>query len=598
MKNSHKKLLITTAVTFAALELIAHKKKPSSVYADEPSEKNPMEGKKVVFVSDENEPENADGARGHLKSVAPSKHSSSFYEKYAKHAADKALSFAGLVVLSPVMAAISLAIKIEDPGPVLFTQKRVGKDKQFFKLHKFRSMKMNTPHDIPTHMLENPDQYITKVGAFLRKHSLDELPQIWDIFLGNMSVVGPRPALYNQDVLVSERDKYDANDVTPGLTGLAQINGRDELSIPDKARLDGKYTKALNAGGLKAFQMDIQCFLGSLGVFAEDDSVVEGKAENDNEHFGCDAIFSVNKSSHKKILIIGAHSYIGTAFAEYVRVHYPSNFTVDSVPARTDETGRSDFDRLSDEALSSYDIVYHLAGIAHSDTGDADENTRKNYYRVNTDLAVHVAERCKAAGIKTFIFMSSMIVYGDKTSVITKDTIPSPANFYGDSKWQADKQIRSMADDDFKVYVLRPPMIYGKGSKGNYPKLASLAKRLPIFPDIKNCRSMLYIGNLCEFLCQLMISDVTADANAMVFMPQNRDYVRTSRMVREIAITSGKHPTLVSGFDPLIKLLPGKLRTLANKAFGSFFYDHSLSEYNGLDYQKYDLRESIILTEG
>ncbi len=139
-----------------------------------------------------------------------------------------------------------------------------------FKLHKFRSMKMSTPHDKPTHMLENPEQYITRSGKFIRAHSLDELPQIWDIFIGNMSVIGPRPALWNQDWLTSERDKWGANDIKPGLTGWAQINGRDELEIPVKAKLDGEYTKKLSFG------MDVKCFLGSLHVFGKDDSVVEG----------------------------------------------------------------------------------------------------------------------------------------------------------------------------------------------------------------------------------------------------------------------------------------------------------------------------------
>ena len=165
---------------------------------------------------------------------------------------------------------LSLWIVIDDPGPVLFTQKRIGKDKQYFKLHKFRSMKMSTPHDKPTHMLENPEQYITKSGSFIRAHSLDELPQIWDIFIGNMSVIGPRPGLWNQDLLTAERDKYGANDIKPGLTGWAQINGRDELEIPVKAKLDGEYVKKLG------FWIDMKCFLGSLVYLVGDESVVEG----------------------------------------------------------------------------------------------------------------------------------------------------------------------------------------------------------------------------------------------------------------------------------------------------------------------------------
>lgn len=257
----------TITAVMAALGFI---KKPSSIYRNKPEEKNPMEGKKVKFVEDSSEKENADGVCGHLEAIGNSNHKAGVYEKYIKRCLDIVLSFCGLVVLSPVLLGISLAIVIDDPGPVLFTQKRIGRDKQYFKLHKFRSMKMSTPHDRPTHMLENPEQYITKVGKFIRAHSLDELPQIWDIFIGNMSVIGPRPALWNQDLLTAERDKYGANDIKPGLTGWAQINGRDELEIPVKAKLDGEYA------GRLGFQMDVKCFLGSLGVFAGDKSVVEG----------------------------------------------------------------------------------------------------------------------------------------------------------------------------------------------------------------------------------------------------------------------------------------------------------------------------------
>ena len=254
----------------ASMTLVAVIKKPGSVYKDKPKEKNPMEGKLVKFVEDETEKENADGVRGHLEAVGEAKHVPSFYERIVKRLFDIVLSFGGLVVLSPLLIALSLWIVIDDPGPILFTQKRIGKNKQYFKLHKFRSMKMCTPHNVPTHMLENPEQYITKAGRFIRSHSLDELPQIWDIFMGNMSVIGPRPGLWNQDLLTAERDKYGANDIKPGLNGWAQINGRDELEIPVKAKLDGEYTAKM---GLK---MDIKCFLGSLHVFGKDDSVVQG----------------------------------------------------------------------------------------------------------------------------------------------------------------------------------------------------------------------------------------------------------------------------------------------------------------------------------
>ena len=263
-------ILAIVAVAFILMVTLALAKKKSSVYGNEPKQKNPLEGKKVVFVENENEPENADGVRGHLEAVGESSHQAGFYEKYIKRGLDVILSFGGLVVLSPVFLILAVAIYIDDPGPVLFTQKRLGKNKQYFKLHKFRSMKMSTPHDKPTHMLENPEQYITRVGKFLRAHSLDELTQIWDIFIGNMSVIGPRPGLWNQDLLTAERDKYGANDVRPGLTGWAQINGRDELEIPEKAKLDGVYVEKLSLG------MDVKCFLGSVGVFGGDDSVVEG----------------------------------------------------------------------------------------------------------------------------------------------------------------------------------------------------------------------------------------------------------------------------------------------------------------------------------
>lgn len=261
---------------FVGMSILAKKKETSSIYEDDKEQKNPFEGKKVVLIEDENDKETADGVKGHLEAIGKSEHNPSFYEKRIKRAIDVVLSFGGLVVLSPAFAAIAFAIKIEDPGSVLFIQKRVGQNKKYFKLHKFRSMKMSTPHDVPTHQLENPEQYITKVGKFIRKHSLDELPQIWDIFIGNMSVIGPRPGLWNQDLLIAERDKYGANDVKPGLTGWAQINGRDELEIDVKAKFDGEYAAALNAGKFKGFSMDVKCFFGTIVSVLKHEGVVEG----------------------------------------------------------------------------------------------------------------------------------------------------------------------------------------------------------------------------------------------------------------------------------------------------------------------------------
>ena len=261
------------AVGMTALGLMA---KPGSVYRREPEERNPMEGRTVVFVPDEGEPENADGVRGRLEAVGHAGGGRSRYDRVGKRALDAALSFCGLLALSPLLLGISLAIVADDPGPVLFTQKRVGRNKRYFKLHKFRSMKMSTPHDVPTHMLEDPERYITRAGRFLRAHSLEELPQIWDIFLGNMSVIGPRPALWNQDLLIAEREKYGANDIRPGLTGWAQINGRDELEIADKAALDGAYAKTLKKGGFAAFRFDCRCFIGTVFSVAKGEGVVEG----------------------------------------------------------------------------------------------------------------------------------------------------------------------------------------------------------------------------------------------------------------------------------------------------------------------------------
>ena len=192
------------------------------------------------------------------------------YKKFWKRVIDLALSSLGIAVLAVPMLVLVVAIKLDSPGPVFFTQKRVGLHKTHFHILKFRTMRIDTPRDTPTHLLENPQQWITKVGAFLRKTSLDELPQIFNIFVGQMSVIGPRPALWNQFDLVQERDRYGANDVRPGLTGWAQINGRDELEIPVKARLDGEYVEKLSFG------FDCKCFFGTITSVLKHDGVVEG----------------------------------------------------------------------------------------------------------------------------------------------------------------------------------------------------------------------------------------------------------------------------------------------------------------------------------
>lgn len=205
------------------------------------------------------------------------------YKKFFKRFIDILLSSIGIVFLIPIWIILAIAIKTDDPGPVFFRQKRIARDKdgkkQFFYILKYRSMKMSTPHDVPTHMLDNPEQYITKVGGFLRKTSLDELPQVFNIWLGQMSIIGPRPALWNQDDLYAERAKYGANAVTPGLTGWAQINGRDELEIDVKAKFDGEYVERLSFG------MDVKCFFGTIFSVLRSDGVVEGgTGEMKNSH--------------------------------------------------------------------------------------------------------------------------------------------------------------------------------------------------------------------------------------------------------------------------------------------------------------------------
>ena len=192
------------------------------------------------------------------------------YKHFLKRVIDFILSLIGLIVLSPVFIILCIWIKLDSKGPIFFRQKRVGKNKKHFNILKFRTMYIDTPKDMPTHMLSNPDQYITKAGKFLRKTSLDELPQIINILKGEMAIIGPRPALWNQDDLIAERDKYGANDIKPGLTGWAQINGRDELEIDVKASLDGEYVKRMS------FPFDVKCFFGTITSVLKHEGVVEG----------------------------------------------------------------------------------------------------------------------------------------------------------------------------------------------------------------------------------------------------------------------------------------------------------------------------------
>ena len=205
------------------------------------------------------------------------------YKYFLKRVSDIVMSLFAIIILIIPMAFIALAIKLDSKGPVLFKQNRIGKGKKSFYILKFRTMRTDAPKDAPTHMLNDPKKWITRVGAFLRKTSLDELPKIFNIFVGQMSVVGPRPALWNQDDLVAERDKYGANDIRPGLTGWAQINGRDELPIPVKAKLDGDYAIRLSSGFFKGIFMDVRCLLGTVFSVLRSDGVVEGAQEENKE---------------------------------------------------------------------------------------------------------------------------------------------------------------------------------------------------------------------------------------------------------------------------------------------------------------------------
>ena len=294
----------------------------------------------------------------------------------------------------------------------------------------------------------------------------------------------------------------------------------------------------------------------------------------------------------KNVLITGANSYIGISFEQYVAEHYPKEILIDTVDMIDGSWRKKDF--------SAYDVVYHVAGLAHADVGNVSEAVKAKYYAVNTDLAIETAQKAKAQGVRQFVFMSSAIIYGEsapygKKKRITRDTDPAPANFYGDSKWQADKGVRKLADDSFTVTVLRPPMIYGKGSKGNYPILGKMAKKMLFFPNVDNERSMLYIENLCEFLCQVILR-----GEGGVFWPQNAEYSRTSELVQQIAAVVG-HTIWVSEVWNWVVVfaskMPGKIGALANKAFGNMSYDQSMSRYD-FDYIVADLKTSIERTEG
>src|SRR5699024_469844 len=279
----------------------------------------------------------------------------------------------------------------------------------------------------------------------------------------------------------------------------------------------------------------------------------------------------------KKILITGKNSYIGGKFKEWVE-QWPDEYIVDEISVRGDGWKEADF--------SSYDSILHVAGIAHNSSNSKLED---KYYQINRDLTIEVAKKAKENVVKQFIFMSSIIVYGTKNEFIDENTQPDPDNFYGESKLQAEQGILPLQDEQFNVAVIRPPMIYGKGSKGNYPLLSKLAQITPIFPDYDNQRSMLHVDNLTEFI-RLIIDN----NDAGIFFPQNEEYVKTSNMVKIISEVHNKRIFQTKFFNPIIKVLTRV--NLVNKVFGNLAYDMNLSNYKDKYYIN-NFQESIKYTD-
>ncbi|MGX7126151.1 NAD-dependent epimerase/dehydratase family protein [Enterococcus viikkiensis] len=272
----------------------------------------------------------------------------------------------------------------------------------------------------------------------------------------------------------------------------------------------------------------------------------------------------------KRILITGANSYIGTSFEKYMK-HFEDEYQIDTIDMHGNLWESKDF--------SVYDTLFHVAGIAHADTSKVNEETKSLYYKVNTDLAIKTAKKYKEdldGKFGQFIYMSSIIIYGEETNinkkrVITSATTPTPSNFYGDSKLQAEIGLQPLSTSSFYIAILRPPMIYGHGSKGNYQQLVKIANKLPVFPDVKNERSMLHINNLSKFVKERI--DIQ---DSGIFFPQDDNYVRTSHMVKAIAEKNGKKIYLFSWMNWLVRLLgyiPGKVGRLTNKAFGNLVYE-------------------------
>lgn len=285
----------------------------------------------------------------------------------------------------------------------------------------------------------------------------------------------------------------------------------------------------------------------------------------------------------KKILITGANSYVGTNLENWLKER-EKKYEIHTIDMIDKGWKEKDF--------SIYDVVFHVAGIAHVST---DPKMEDLYYKVNRDLAIETAKKAKLEGVKQFIFMSSIIIYGNNSSInqeyiINKNTIPKPSNFYGKSKLQAEQGISLLQDNNFNVVIIRAPMIFGKGCKGNYSKLSSMSKRIPIFPDIKNKRSMLHIDNLCEFVRLMIVNNEKG-----IFFPQNKEYVGTSELVRIISEINGKKIILTKIFNMPLKFMGNKVNII-NKVFGNLVYEKSISEYK-IDYRIRSLKEAIKLTE-
>lgn len=574
MKNTDKVVIGVTAALgaiFFGVKLAARIQKKQNVN----DKKNPFEGKKVVFIEDASKPENADGMRGYLQAVGETQFELSFYDKYVKRGIDIVLSFGGIIVLSPILLGIALAIKIDDPGPVFFTQKRLGQNKKYFRVYKFRSMKMSTPHDTPTHMLDDPDQYITKVGKILRAHSLDELPQLFNVLDGSLSLVGPRPGLWNQDILTAERDKYGVNEMKPGITGWAQINGRDSISIEEKAKLDGYWKEH------ESLLFDLKCLIGTIKKVRYDEAVIEGGTGSLRKEEKMPNIGKCSKkldlSEKKNIIIAGESAYIGVKFKEFMSSY--DNYMIESFSTRNDNWKQLDF--------SKYDVVYYVAGIAH--IKETAEN-RNLYYEVNRDLAVAVAEKAKREGIKQFVYLSSMSVYGLTVGKINENTIVNPRNTYGKSKLEAEQLLWKLKDENFVVSIVRPPMVYGYGCKGNYQKLKSYILKIGILPKYINERSMIYIDNLSS-----AVRGIIHNGRSGIFFPQNVQYVNTTNLICNIALNNNKKIINIRMIKPLIALATKKIEYV-QKIFGTLVYDQKLNVPESWIIEK-NFEETIMFTE-